>query len=269
MRLGQLARKLALPPSEITAYLASQQIQISDDANARIDENHVTVVLQRFAPDLLNAQIVETDETPVPEIEVSVHEKLPAVETESIQTVSEEPVVDAPVSENPTEDLNTSTPTTAEVELIKAPKVALAGLKVLGKIELPEKKKKPEATATSLVNLETPAEGEQPVAEKPAPPQRERRKPDNQRRDQRDQRPRKNPVALAREREARAAEEKRLEEQRLRKEQRTQNYMKRVQAKAPTKAAKLVNEDLIDMSHVDMRPEPKTWIGKFWRWFRS
>jgi hypothetical protein len=135
----------------------------------------------------------------------------------------------------------------------------------LGKIELPEKKKKPEEP---LLTDETPAQ-ENPNTTTEQPQRPERRRSEYNRRDQRDQRPRKNPVAAAREREQREAEEKKIEDQRKKKEQRTKNYHTRVQTKAPTKAARLVDEDTVDISNEDLRPAPKTLLGKFWRWFRS
>jgi hypothetical protein len=263
MRLGQLARKLALPPSEITEFLASQQINIADGANARLDEKQVELVLQRFAPELLASPLTQEPADDASEVPV----------TESVQLLTEEPVKEEikPVDiQEPVVETASAEKSEEKIETIKAPKVALAGLKVLGKIEIPGKKKKsetPAAEETTPATETAATETNTPVRD-PQKPDR-RRPQDQKRRDQRDQRPKKNPIALAREREARLAEEKKQEEQRLKKELRTQNYMKRVQAKAPTKAARLIKEDVIDMSSVDLRPAPKTWLGKFWRWFRS
>ena len=256
MRLGQLARKLALPPSEITAYLASQQMSIVDGANTRLDENQVTAVLQRFAPDLLSTGIQTEADEPVEVAEIPA----PSDELTEQPAAAEQP----PVEEGNPETVSTEKP--EEIETIKAPKVTLSGLKVLGKIELPEKKKKPETEASGI---ETPASETDENTVAVSSPPRERRRPDHKRSNNRDQRPKKNPIALAREREERAAEEKKKEEQRLKKERQTENYMRRVQAKAPTKAARIIKEDVIDSSSVDLRPAPKTWLGKFWRWFRS
>jgi hypothetical protein len=259
MRLGQLARKLALPPSEITEFLASQQIAIADGANARLDENQVSIVLQRFAPGLLADQLQQeaVAEETVAETVVVIEETVPVVSAEIAEAAPDVEETGADEEEEGEQ----------KTEVIKAPKVALSGLKVLGKIELPEKKKKAEDTAPTALAEETKNASEVP-SESPKKPEREQRRTDPRRRD-RDQRPKKNPIALAREREAREAEEKRKEELRLKKELRTQNYMKRVQAKAPTKAARLNREDVIDLSEVDLTPAPKTWLGKFWRWFRS
>ena len=51
MRLGQLARKLELRPAEIIEFLATKNILIDDDANAKVDDSYVALVFQQFAPD--------------------------------------------------------------------------------------------------------------------------------------------------------------------------------------------------------------------------
>ena len=53
MRLGQLARKLELRPAEIIEFLATKNILIEDDANAKVEDNYVTLVFQQFAPDMV------------------------------------------------------------------------------------------------------------------------------------------------------------------------------------------------------------------------
>ena len=285
MRLGQLARKLALSPSEIIDYLASQQLSVAEGANTRLDENQVSVVLQRFAPAGLKEDIPKIEEPKVerlPAAVVPLPEKEPVVESqteivaEAVNEQVEEPTSETKeengVSSEKTEDANSD-----KIEVIKAPKVALSGLKVLGKIELRDPKKKEvekpaenvaETVAENPEVTTTQEQPEKPIESKPRP-RRENRRPDQYRNDRRDDRPRKNPVALAREREAQAAEEKRREEEQRKKEQRTLNYQKRIKTAAPTKAARLIKEEVEYISNEDVRPAPKTWIGKFWRWFRS
>ena len=52
MRLGQLARKLELRPAEIIEFLATKNIVIEGDANAKVEDNYVALVFQQFAPDM-------------------------------------------------------------------------------------------------------------------------------------------------------------------------------------------------------------------------
>jgi hypothetical protein len=277
MRLGQLARKLAIPPSEISDFLTSQGMPSIEGANTRLTDVQLSTVLQRFAPEGLPEEILQNEI-----ITTQVEQLTPTPEAPVLEAVAEHAneELDATNKEldAPEEVVNVQPESTPEIklaedgstdkpEVIKAQKVALSGLKVLGKIELPEPKKK-----TTELPADEPTSTEI-VKESPAPdnnrPAFEKRKAQPYKQERREQRPTKNPIALAREREARAAEEKKREEEKRRKEQRTLNYQKRVKAAAPTKAARLIDEDVMNMSDAELKPEPKTWFGKFWRWFTS
>jgi len=112
MRLGQLARQLGITTDKIVNFLASRDVSVENGNNARIDDSHVDMVLQHFAPgnEALKEQVsLSPDSQPFPEAEFFPSEIEPDAE---------------------------SLP-----EVIKAPKIELPGLRVLGKIELPEKKK--------------------------------------------------------------------------------------------------------------------------------
>ena len=124
MRLGQLARKLALRTTDLVAFLNNHQITIDPGNNTRLEDSHVKMIIHHFAPDLSEEKITEALVEPDPvEPEVSVA----VVNTMEKDAPSDEPHADI-VAELP--------------ETIKAPKIELAGLKVLGKIDLPEPKKK-------------------------------------------------------------------------------------------------------------------------------
>jgi hypothetical protein len=239
-------------PAEITEFLAaSHNIQIENDSNARLTGDQLTLVLQQFGPELL-------PETPslLAEETVSVEKDAMAEEQNVTYSVPEE--------DRPAED-----DATREIEVIKAPKVELAGLKVLGKIELPERKKKEPPVEPSASGESAVADDNKPVGEAG----RRRRQENNKRGDQsrkrgKDQRPSKNPVAQARERAAREEEEKRQEEARRKKEHRTQHYLKKVKS-VPTKPARLVNEQVEQMSAAELEEAPKTWLGKFLKWLTT
>jgi len=176
---------------------------------------------------------------------------LPVVEepVSKIET-TEEPV--AVKEENLTVEPALAEPT--EVEVIKAPKVELQGLKVLGKIELPETKKKV---------VEEPAAIES--TEERRPRNNDRRNPRRERTES--QRPWKNPIQLQREQEAQEAEQKKKEKLERDKELRTQNYMKKVKP-APTKSIKRM-EDAVDVAPEEVVEAPKTLWGKIVRWFNT
>jgi hypothetical protein len=237
MRLGQLARKLAVRPADIAEFLAQNNIQLAASTNVRLEKEQVALIMKRFVPGWVESPMEEVEEkTVVNEIapESPVSEQLPVIEV--------------------TEDteLQSSPPETNEV--IRAPKVELSGLKVVGKIELPEPKKK-----------EEPLKEEDTPSENGTTERREGRRnfDTNQKRPQR---PQKNPIAIQREKEAKEAQRKLQEKQALEKEKRTQKYLRNYKPTAPTKAAKLVKEELVEMTAQELGEPPKTLFGKILRW---
>ena len=237
MRLGQLARKLELRPAEIVEFLATKNILIDDDANSKVDENYVALVFRQFAPDKEVENIPDAD---IPT--VSVQDDLHSDEKTPDEVVAPEVT---PANEEPPE----------RNEVIKAAKVELSGLKVLGKIDLPEPKKKQTDT------LEENSEPETLPREFKGEKRNQNYK--------KTQRSAKNPIALQREREALEEQKKREEESQLKKEKRTQNYLKKVKAHQPTKAAKLHREEAEEMSAAELAEPPKTLWGKFVRWLTT
>ena len=131
-------------------------------------------------------------------------------------------------------------------ETIKAPKVELAGLKVLGKIELPEKKK------TEPAQEETPAT-----------PSRANRSPKAN-----PPRAWKNPLALEREKEEREKGEKLKKQREIEKERRKDFYLNRLKPQAPAKQMRFVDEEVIKTPPPESEP-PKTWWGRFLRWLNT
>jgi hypothetical protein len=236
MRLGQIARKLDITPAELSTYLQEQFGAQDWGTNSRLTEAQLTQTLRHFAPHQADSffQSEKLEEAPaVPEV-APVSTPVPQAEVQSDLAAESRP---------------------ESVEVIKAPKVELSGLKVLGKIELPEKKKK-EPTAD--------AAGKAPEGEGSRP----RRKPYP--REERPQ-PRKNPIALQREREEREALRKKQEEAQRLKEKKAQRYFKAVQDKASkvTKAPRLVQEELEVVQPEVTKPAPKTWFGRFLRWLNT
>jgi hypothetical protein len=130
-------------------------------------------------------------------------------------------------------------------EVIKAPKVELQGLKVLGKIDLPEPKKK---------------EGTEQTAEN---------RPARERREKKffERREKHNPIALQREREEREAEQKRQEKLKAEKELKTKRYLNKVKPQT-AKPVRLLREDVEEM-RFEEEPQPKSMLGRFWKWLRT
>lgn len=231
--------------------MASNNIASEEGSNTKLEDNHVEMIVLHFAPESL-AEILNPPNT--------VIEEVPVTETPVIEQVAEvaeqqsELVVTEAVSE-------TTELTNGEPEVIRVQKIELAGLKVLGKIELPEPKKK-----------ETPAEGETSESvksEKKERPSRNSGKPKHAQRD-REQRTWRNPLEVQRQREQREQEEKRKAELEREKEKRKKHYHNKVkQVSQQPKRAKPAKDVISSKKPVDTRPVPKSWIGKFLRWWTT
>ncbi len=248
MRLAQLARKISKTPTEIVDFLATQNIQISDGYNTKLAAGQELLIMQKFAPE----QIISISE------EISLRQEEPTVFEEPLQEV---PIViegDAPVEPSSAKGIDEVIEKTDSQGVIKAPKVELSGLKVLGKIELPEVIKKASKTDVPTDDRE----GENNL------PNGLRKKTNNYQR-QDIQRQRKNPIAVQREREAREVEEKRQALAHREKENRTQYYQSKVKAVPLSKSAKLFNEGEMEMSVTELEAKPKSLWGKFLKWLAT
>jgi len=233
MRLGQLARKLDVRPAEIAAFLAQHNSIIDIGSNVRLNEEQVVLVMKHFAP----------DETFVPEPQKASIEPpdLPVEEVEQKnEEVSMEESASGLILEKP--------------ELIKAPKVELAGLKVLGKIDLPELRKKEEKAAE-------PQQEAAPEAE----PKRNEQKP-FRKKEYHKPRPVKNPVAMKRERETQEAEKKKQLEAELKKQKQRDHYLSKMKSvPAPVKPVRKVEEPFEEIDTANAQPMSR-W-KKFLRWW--
>jgi hypothetical protein len=239
MRLGQLSRKLGISTSQIISFLAAKDITIGEDSNTKIEDEHAQWVTQKYAPELIEAVAATISEEKVQPIMV--------IEPSIIEVA--EPIVVEANNESPSIEIEQLP------ELIKAPKIELSGLKVLGKIEIPERKKKEivEATENQLTETEN----------KPRP---DRRPLPN--RKEFDNRPRKNPVTLQREKEEREAEVKRREEMLRAKEKKTFHYQSKIKSQAPPKRIKMVDEPLEETITTEEKAPTTVW-GKFKKWLRT
>ncbi len=241
MRLGQLARKLEVRPIEVVEFLATKNIHIDTGTNTKVEGDHAALALQHFAPHLHLDDATDTD---TQEVELPV--PVSPVPEEAVKAPIEDAVL-PPSSITVEQDLE-------RVEVIKAPKVELSGLKVLGKIELPEIKKK------SAEPIE-----EDNATEPPKEIKKEKRNSNHKTQP----RPAKNPISIRREQEELEAKKKRDEQLRLQKEKRTQNYLKKVKTQQPTKAAGFMREETEEMSTAQLQELPKTWWGRFLKWLTT
>jgi hypothetical protein len=244
MRLGQLARKLSLRPSQLVDFLASNNIQTEEGSNTRLTDEHAKMIVLHFAPGSLE-EIMKpvTEDVPQSEPEHVMEEPLLAEPEQR----TEEPVA---VPEHKPE------PGESEPEVIRVQKIELSGLKVLGKIDLPEpKKKEPKPEGDARGDGQQKPEKNNPVKSKH--PRRER-----------DQRWR-NPLDVQRQREAREIEERKKAELEREKEKRRHHYQNKVKQVKQPKRSRPAKETITEKKPVDTRPVPKTWLGKFLRWWTT
>jgi len=245
MRLSQLARKLALRPSEVVTFLSAYQITLEEGLNARLTDEQVEKVVRYFAPDRLS----EIKAEPVKEenkLEIQQEEPVLIAKEEQQEVVV--PIIESVVASQITLEEE-------KTDVIKAPKVELAGLKVLGKIELPEAKKKA-----------TDQAGETEPSKEQARPRREDRRKQNDRPRQQPPRSYKNPVAL--EREQQEAEEKRKEKAKREKDKKAEYYYSRVKAGAQPKPVRSIMEEHAEEVK-ERRPAPKGLWGRFMNWLNG
>jgi hypothetical protein len=244
MRLGQLARKVAVHPSEIVKFLAKKGVVIDEGTNTRITDSNTESIIREYAPHLI-----------VPESRSErVIEDIQAPEANSTEIIpeSEIEIPIAPVLENEQSTVESNETT----EIIKAAKIELKGLKVVGKIDLPDPKKK--ETTEEILTSE---------AELPAPKLTQR----NPKRDvpkQYSGKPNKNPVALERERLEKEAEEKKIRKVEEERERRKNFYAKRVKPSAPTKAFRIIDDPVSTIEEEPKEP-PKGLLGRFLHWLTS
>ena len=224
MRLGQLARKLDISPGEIEDFLKKSDLLQDGSTNARLSDDLVRKIVANLAPQRLAdfSGNLEQDE-PLP----------------SSATSGDPP---AEIQSNTMESAATERPDT-----IKAPKIDLPGLKILGKIELPEPPKKPEKeiqpTEQSMLGVQKKSFSDRP----------------------REQRPWRNPMEEKRKREAKELERQKQEELRNKKEQRTMAYFKKQsKPKSSEKPRKKQKPDAPTIL-APSKP-PKSFFGKIWRW---
>jgi hypothetical protein len=131
MRLGQLSRKLDIKPSEIASFIKSEfNTDVDQDLNTRLEDQHVEALEKKFGSEIKT----ESDHTHTVHSPIEVpHYHEASHETAVASTNEKDPFIPLPVD--------------PDAELIKAPKIKLDGLKVVGKIELPQKKQKEEIVA--------------------------------------------------------------------------------------------------------------------------
>jgi hypothetical protein len=248
MRLGQLARKLSIKPGEVIDFLKQNDVAAESGSNTRLDDEHVKRIVTEFAPQMLGTVLAmeETEEAQqtAPESPVNDQE-IVHTEIEESDGTGGEPEVSDPETNQP-----------EPIEIIRAPKVELPGLKVVGKIDLPEPKKIDSEEADDLKQDEEQG-------------QRPRSNDFNHSRHARKQKhPTKNSVVLRREREERDARRQQAIEEEQEKRRRTENYQKKFKLAETKPSKKKVKKSFSGKPSVVEHPkkQPRNLVVKFKKW---
>ncbi len=144
-----------------------------------------------------------------------------------------------------------------QITLIKAPKRELDGLKVVGKIELPEPRVKITEKADSKEN-------------KPGSKRNDRKQQREQSEEERRQRILR---AKKKREEAEARKEAKRKEKELReeKERKAAHYRKKVKLKKPdpNKVRRVLPPQKVLVDIVDEQPESRSMLARFWKWLNT
>lgn len=246
MRVSQLARRLNILPADVLAALPKGSVEAAETHNAKLSDNQVEEVVRFFRPDSWQEFLRELKETsaeePV-EAGLALEPEIPgpvAIEGQTNPLPNPDLPGPAPVQEfNPL----------PETEVIRAPKVELPGLRIVGKISLPEKKPR------------------QHIPEpKPAPTPRK-----GQQRRHKEQRQTKNPVALERERARREAIRLRKQRAEQEKKKKTERYLKKIaeqkarQAQRMRTKTKEYSKPAVANTSLPVYTKP-SWWQRFKKW---
>ncbi len=251
MRLGQLSRKLQVKTAEIIDFLQSEyDVTMNNHPNSKVPEELVALLEGRFKKEIALESNAELEDAKIEEYEVVL--EVPKTETPNDSEFQESPLEELEkvvIIENTLNYNNNIVEEDAELNIvdgiIKAPKIEFAGVKVVGKIELPEKKI--EAPTETLIEEVTPVDSnndiensekqeiEEPteiIAEPINPEQVEKKhksRPSKTSHSERKDRHRRNDQPLLTPEEQRRiklkeAQKLKLEEQKAKKEKRRETY---------------------------------------------
>jgi hypothetical protein len=298
MRLTTLARKINISPGQLIEFLEKNDKEVSNGQHTKLDHETIDMVMDHFMPE----HKVETTEAPseiqVPEAEKEDESADSAISKETEpgelaeDTVPE--MIEIPEAKVNTPEIKIDTPeekivtpeandtieqgqgprsgtiedleNEEDIDLIRVKKVKLEGIKVVGKIDLPEKPKK-EVAETDQGEDATSDTGVEPAKRTPS----RGRKFDRNRKKNRKQHGRR---SLSYEEKLKEEEREKLKMRRRReneeKRRKTKYYEKNIKPKiasAPKKKHKKKTDNF-------QSPQPEISIHKnplirFWEWLNG
>jgi hypothetical protein len=294
MRLGQLSRKQQVKTAEIIDILQSEyDVAINNHPNSKVPEELVAHLEDRFKKEIVLESPAEPEVSVIEDHEVIA--EIPRSETPNDSEIQELPVEELEevlIIENTPIYTNDIVDEEAELNIvdgiIKAPKIEFTGVKVVGKIDLPEKKI--EAPTETLIEEDTPVDSdidiENPekqenvetteISAKPATPREIEKKhtnrPAKKNQSERKDRQRRNDQPLLTPEEQRRiklkeAQKLKLEAQKAKKEKRRATYSQELKPSnnpsSPQKKKKVVS------NKTPKKQKPTSLWGRFIYWLND
>jgi len=250
MRLGQAARTFETTTDKLVKLLAENFREVNDHPNIKLTEEEVLFIEEQFQPKTEIAQdetLVAPREEEAPKLEQQESSEVKEVAPEFIESLR-------PQVFSLEKDF---TEKTQDLEQYKAEKPELDGLKVLGKIDLPEPKPK----------------AEKEDAKKERDTRKERRQPRKERQ------PRQNQAVEQRKKEQRIAMRKKYEAVKRAKELKKKHYEENIKANLQNPKPKKKRKK--ELHSVAVSPATKhstnktttakkaTGLKRFWLWLNG
>ncbi len=262
MRLSQLARKLEISPTELILFFENNKIERYNSRNNKIEESDLKLALSHFSSEEMEAEI----QAEAPPANDSVKDIPQKKEKES--NPSHGSTIDIP--ERDSTELKPPVEEKEEIEVIRMPKIKLEGVKVVGKIDLPEPVKKVKDENTSVAEEQNRLSDNTSDGGQRNEYQKTRKRSFKQR-----NRKKYTTKELSYEEKLKREERKRIREQqqakKLKKEQKKLYYIKNIQSNvSPARKEKKSNKtERSEFEPIKVRPKYKNPIRKFWAWLNG
>jgi len=247
MRLSQLARQVSKTSRELIHFLESHEIRSYQSSNAKLEPDHVKLILDHFSGHSISQpDQVEMDPglNPKKEPDTPPIDRKKTGEKTKIETESQEP------------------------EVIRAPKMKLQGVKVVGKIELPEKRIK-----TSDHKPPDKISGKHPGMLKEAEEKGRAHSSDKKKIAGKARTNRSMSYLDKQKKEERKREKEKRERLKKQKEKKRNHYQNKVQTKiSPVQSKKKhpsKNTWNLKKNHPEPKPVYKNPLRRFWAWLNG
>ena len=269
MRLLQLARKTGIRKDDIIDYLEHKGIAIDKGShNVKIPDEIVPSILEHFkieSPEvntIINEENEELIENEVQSRTLVEDQESNSPDNETQSASPEE--VEIPETQQENLDAEEEKEEEEKVEVIRVKKIKLEGVKVVGKIELPEN---PEIDEE--INPEpTASEESSEIIEKISKPKRNVRRPEHRGRNKKSLR-----KELTYEEKLKREERKKDREAnklaKAKKEKKRKHYEKQIEKSRPIVKKKKKKKPFPAEDLVTEKPQYKSPVRRFWAWLNG